>query len=163
MKTFGIPAILVALLSTGLLAGVYYAYSTSVMLGLGHSDDRTFVEVFNRINVDIVNPMFMFSFLGSVLFTGIAGALYLRSDQRAVLLWVGVAFALNLLSLIISAAFNIPLNDKMAKVGDPATANFAALRKDFESAWTTWNIVRGLINTAAFGALGWALVQAGRG
>ncbi|MEC3914857.1 anthrone oxygenase family protein [Nocardia sp. CDC160] len=159
----GVIALLVALISTALLAGTYYAYATSVMLAFHRLDDKTFVEVFNKINVVIVNPIFMLSFLGSVVFSIIAALFFFRADYRPILLWVIAAVVLNILSLAISGIFNIPLNNHLA-TADTATApiDYAGLRHDFETPWVAWNVVRGLVNTAALGVLGWALVQYGR-
>ncbi|MGW4242379.1 anthrone oxygenase family protein [Nocardia sp. NPDC004722] len=159
----GVIALLVALLSTALLAGVYYAYATSVMLGLHKLDDKTYVEVFNKINAVIVNPAFMLSFLGSVVFSIVAALFFLRADYRPILLWIIVAVVLNILSLAISGIFNIPLNNNLA-TADTATApiDYAGLRHAFETPWVAWNIVRGLVNTGAAGAIGWALIQYGR-
>ncbi|MRH88062.1 DUF1772 domain-containing protein [Nocardia sp. SYP-A9097] len=151
------------MVTTGLLAGVFYAYACSVMIGLGKFDDKTYVEVMNKINVVIVNPVFMLSFLGSVAFSILAALLHLRSDLRPVLIWVGVAVALNLVSLIVTSGFNVPLNDQLATATDAqGVVDYAGLRKDFEMPWLTWNIVRALANTGALAVLGWALVQHGR-
>lgn len=162
--TFGVISLIAATVTTGLLAGVFYAYACSVMIGLGKFDDKTYVEVMNKINVVIVNPVFMLSFLGSLGFSVLAGVFYLRADLRSVLIWIAVAAALNLLSLIITSGFNVPLNDNLATATDaaPGLADYAALRKDFETPWLTWNIVRALANTGALTALAWALVQHGR-
>ncbi|WP_228566194.1 DUF1772 domain-containing protein [Nocardia sp. SYP-A9097] len=158
-----VVSLIVAMVTTGLLAGVFYAYACSVMIGLGKFDDKTYVEVMNKINVVIVNPVFMLSFLGSVAFSILAALLHLRSDLRPVLIWVGVAVALNLVSLIVTSGFNVPLNDQLATATDAqGVVDYAGLRKDFEMPWLTWNIVRALANTGALAVLGWALVQHGR-
>ena len=44
------------------------------MRALAGTDDRTFVEVMQRINVVIVNPWFLISFLGSIAAHGRRGA-----------------------------------------------------------------------------------------
>ncbi|GAB3208703.1 DUF1772 domain-containing protein [Nocardia tengchongensis] len=161
--TLGAVSLIIATVTTGLLAGVFYAYACSVMIGLGKFDDKTFVEVMNKINVVIVNPVFMLSFLGSLAFSILAGVFYLRSDLRPVLIWIAVAAALNLLSLIITSGFNVPLNNNLATATDAqGLVDFAALRKDFETPWLTGNIARALANTGALTALCWALVQHGR-
>ena len=43
------------------------------MRALAGTDDRTFIEVMQRINVAIVNPWFLISFLGSIACTAAAG------------------------------------------------------------------------------------------
>ncbi|MCM6775653.1 DUF1772 domain-containing protein [Nocardia sp. CDC159] len=157
--TLGTISLVAATILTGLLAGVYYAYGTSVMLALRQVDDRTFVDVMNRINVVIVNPLFLLSFLGSVVLTGVAAALHLRGDQRQVLWWILIALALNVISLFISFGGNIPLNNQLA---DVSGGDFAALRQRFETPWVRLNLARALANTGAIGFLAMALRASGR-
>ena len=48
----------VAVLAVGLMAGFYYAYACSVMLGLAQTDDRTFVTAMQAINASVRNAAF---------------------------------------------------------------------------------------------------------
>lgn len=162
-NVLGVISLIIATVTTGLLAGVFYAYACSVMIALGKFDDKTYVEVMNKINVVIVNPVFMLSFLGSLAFSILAAVFHLRTDLRPALVWIAVAVVLNLLSTIITSGFNVPLNDHLATATDAESiVDFAALRKDFETPWLTWNIIRALANTGALAALAWSLVQHGR-
>ena len=56
LELFRSGALAAATLTTGLMAGLYYAYAYSVMLGLSRTDDRTFVSAMQQINVAILNP-----------------------------------------------------------------------------------------------------------
>jgi uncharacterized membrane protein len=42
--------------TTGLMAGLFAAFSYAVMPGLARTDDATFVRSMQRINVAILNP-----------------------------------------------------------------------------------------------------------
>ncbi|MUL75312.1 DUF1772 domain-containing protein [Mycobacterium sp. CBMA226] len=160
----GVTALIIAVVTSGLLAGVYYSYAVSVMPALGAFDDRTYIDVMNKINVVIVNPPFMLTFLGSIGFTALAAAFYLKPDARPVLIWIGIGLALNVASLAITSAINVPLNNKLATAAASTTpADLATLRDQFESTWVRWNVIRGLANTAATGVLGWTLALAARG
>jgi uncharacterized membrane protein len=65
--------------------------------------------------------------------------------------------------VVVTFAFNIPLNDDLKKAGDPSRIeNLAAVRDDFVTPWVAWDIVRTLASTAAFCSLAWALVLRGR-
>jgi uncharacterized membrane protein len=164
-QPLGTTAVIVALLSSGLLAGAYYAYAVSVMPALGTFDDRTFIDVMNKINVVIVNPPFLLTLLGSVGFTALAGAFYLKPGARPVLIWIGIGLALNIASLAITSVINVPLNDKLATAaaGSTSATDLASLRQQFESSWVRWNMIRALANTAATGILGWTLAVPVRG
>ncbi|MBF4997674.1 DUF1772 domain-containing protein [Nocardia sp. BSTN01] len=157
---FATGSLIGATVTTGLLAGVFYAYASSVMPALRQLDDRTFVDVMNRINTVIVNPVFMLSFLGSVAFTGLAAVLYWRTDQRTVLWWVLLALALNVISFLITSGGNVPLNNQLA---DTSSGDFTTLRHQFEGPWITLNILRALANTGALGVLAWALRTTNKG
>ncbi|KQY33606.1 MULTISPECIES: DUF1772 domain-containing protein [Nocardia] len=151
-----------ALLSTGLIAGVFYAYAISVMPALARTDDRTLIDVMQKINVVIINPWFMFGFMGTVGFTALAAALHLGKEQRSTLIWIGIALALNVIAFAVTAGLNVPLNDALAAAGDPASiADTASVRADFEATWVRWNIVRAVVHTAAFLVLCGALFAAG--
>ncbi|MEV4154273.1 anthrone oxygenase family protein [Nocardia salmonicida] len=151
-----------ALLSTGLIAGVFYAYAISVMPALARTEDRTLIDVMQKINVVIINPWFMFGFMGTVGFTALAAALHLGKEQRSTLIWIGIALALNVIAFAVTAGLNVPLNDALAAAGDPASiADTAAVRADFEATWVRWNIVRAVVHTAAFLVLCGALFAAG--
>ncbi len=136
---------------TGLLGGVYYAYASSVMPGLAKLDDRAFSAAMNHINVVIVNPVFLLSFLGAPALNVVAAAISWRRGSRTSAAWITGAALLNLVGLGVTAAVNIPLNDQLAAGGD---------RAGFESAWVAWNIVRALATTGAFAALTVGLLTA---
>ncbi len=57
-------------LGCGLMAGVYFAFSTFIMTALGRLDQAAGIAAMNAINVDIVRSLFMPLFLG----TTVAGA-----------------------------------------------------------------------------------------
>ncbi|QKW51628.1 DUF1772 domain-containing protein [Streptomyces buecherae] len=164
LRTLHTVALLAATLTTGLMAGLFAAFSYAVMPGLGGSSDRTFVEAMQKINASILNGWFMFCFLGGIAFTALALALSLRSGaDRAALPWIIAGLVLYLAMFVITSGVNVPLNDQLAKAGDPARiADLAAARRDFEARWVTWNTVRAVTNIAAFAVLAWALILHGR-
>jgi len=152
-----------ATVTTGLLAGLFYAFAISVMPGLANTNARTLIDTMQQINVAILNPWFLISFVGAPVFTLIAAALHLRSDGLPVLWWVVAAWALHVVTIVITIAVNVPLNDELAAAGSPdRIAGLAAVRDRFEAPWVRWNVVRAVTSTAAFGCLAWALALRGR-
>jgi uncharacterized membrane protein len=151
------------IVAMGLFAGVLYAFAVSVMPGLAHTDDRTFVDVMRRINTAIQNPVFFASFFGALIFTAIAALLLRRSRSRDAAKWTVYALGLYLLALAVTSAANVPFNDQLAKAGaSGAITNLAAVRRHFETPWVVWNVVRTLACTAALGCLCRALLLHGR-
>ncbi|GAA4724189.1 DUF1772 domain-containing protein [Phytohabitans rumicis] len=141
-----------ATMTTGLMAGVFFIYANAYMPGLGRTDDRTFVGAFQATDRAIINPLFMGLFFGSLVLIGLAALLYLGEGA---LPWIVVAFVLYLVTVGITVAINVPLNDALKAAGDPDTiGDLARVRKDFnEARWVAWNWVRVVLSTGAFGCL----------
>jgi uncharacterized membrane protein len=156
--------LLLATLTSGLVAGVYLFYAHTVMPGLGRAGDRTFVAGFQALDRAIVNPWFMATgFLGAPVLTVVAGLLHLGESLRPVLWWVVAALVLDLVTIGITAGVNVPANDRLKAAGDADTIDVAAVRTEFDEArWVRWNRVRVVLSVASFAALAWALVLAGR-
>ncbi|MGK5681449.1 DUF1772 domain-containing protein [Actinoplanes sp. URMC 104] len=161
MNAVRVTALIAATMTTGLMAGVFGLYQHTVMVGLGRTDDRTFIGAFQALDRAILNPWFLLSFVGALLFTAVSA--FLGPGRRA-LPWVLAALVLYLVVFAVTVAVNVPLNDALKAAGDPATlADPAAVRAAFDEArWTAWNLLRTLATTAAFGCLCWSLVAHGR-
>lgn len=144
-----------ATVAMGLFAGLFYAFSCAVMVGLRRVDDRSFVAGMQGINVGILNGWFALSFAGAGVLTLAAGALHLG---RSGLPWIVAGFVLYAAVLVITFRFNIPLNDALDAAGLPdSPVELAAIRERFEDAWVRWNLVRTLASTGALACLAVAL------
>lgn len=161
LRTF---VLILTTMTTGMLAGIFVHWSNTVMRGLKGVDDRTFVESFRSLDDAINNPLFLGGFTCALLLIVLAAALSLGADQRAVLVWVGIALVLYLVACVITFGVHLPLNEE-AHAGDGANGNvdYAAIRAQVDEAtWTAWNTVRALAVTGTFGCLMWALVLVNR-
>ncbi|MEV5203415.1 anthrone oxygenase family protein [Streptomyces sp. NPDC053720] len=162
MKHLQTGVLIAATLSTGLMAGLFAAFAYAVMPGLAKSSDHTFVEAMQSINKAILNPAFMLPFMGAIPLLGLAVVLAWRGHGRSALPWLIAALVLYLVAFMVTGGVNVPLNDQLARAGDPAHAGqLAAVRADFENKWVLWNVVRALLHTAAFACLAWALLVYG--
>jgi uncharacterized membrane protein len=150
---WGTAALVAAVITNGLMAGLFAAYSYAVMPGLGRSDDRTFVEAMQQTNAAILNGWFGLCFGGAVLFA--AAALLLHLGRPGVP-WIAAGLVLYVAVLVVTFRVNVPLNDALAAAGP----DLAAARAMFEGTWVRWNVVRAVLSTGAFGCLTWALVAA---
>lgn len=151
--------LITATLTTGLMAGIFFGFSCSVMLALARVDDRTYVVVMQRINAAIQNGLFGLVFLGALAATSIAVWRY--ADRPEVLRWLVAALAGYVVTLAITFTVNIPLNNRLDRAGPGARlADPGAARRDFEKPWVRWNNIRALTCTLAFGCLCAALLAA---
>jgi uncharacterized membrane protein len=144
-----------AVITNGLMAGLFAAYSYAVMPGLGRAGDRTFVEAMQQTNAAILNGWFGICFGGAVVFAAVAVVLH---RGRPGLGWIVAGLVLYVAVLVVTFAVNVPLNDALAAAGN---ADPAGVRARFEGTWVRWNVVRAVLSTGAFGCLTWALATAG--
>jgi len=142
--------LLTAATLTGLQAGTYYTWASGVMPGLARTDDRTFVHAMQEMNVAIVNPVFLLSFLGAPALACAAVAVSSLSARP----WVIAGAALALGTIAITAFGNIPLNNALDAAGPVSQiTDLATVRADFEGLWVKLNVARTLTATGALACL----------
>ncbi|MFB7123390.1 MULTISPECIES: DUF1772 domain-containing protein [Streptomycetaceae] len=152
-----------ATVTCGLTAGLFYGFSCSVMPALARAEDRTFIEVMQRINKAILNGWFVLGFVGALLATAAAVALHLPSDGHDVLPATIAALVLYIAMIGVTRSVNIPLNDELEAAGSPQRiADPAAVRSRFEARWVRFNVLRTLLSTGALACLAWALILNGQ-
>ena len=150
--------LLAATVLTGLMAGIYFAFSVAVMPGLGRSDDRTFVEAMQRINVAIQNGWFGLAFGGALVLGLVAAFQHWHGEGRPALPWIIAGVVLYVISLLITMGLSVPLNNQLAAAGSPGRIHdLAAVRARFEATWVHWNVARTLVTTASLVCLAWAI------
>jgi len=154
--------LLAATLTTGLTAGLLTAYAISVMPALSGADDRTVVDVMQRINVAILNGWFGIVFGGALVFGALAILTHLSPGGQPSLPWIVVGVAGYVVTLAVTAVVNVPLNNALAAAGPPdRITDPAAVRAAFEPRWVTFNIIRTVSAVAGFAALLWAMLLDG--
>ncbi|XXY50257.1 anthrone oxygenase family protein [Sorangium sp. So ce269] len=149
-------------LGCGLIAGVFFAFSSFVMPALAKLPPAQGVAAMQSINVVVLNR----SFLG--VFVGTAGAclilavvsLFSWSEAGSRLRAAGSALYV-IGTFLVTMARNVPLNDALARVS-PEAAAAAETWSRYVPAWTAWNTVRALAALASAALLTLALVQSAR-
>lgn len=163
METARSVLLVAATVTTGLVAGLFYAFSIAVMPGLARTDDRTVVETMRNINTAILNGWFLLGYVGALLLDVAALVLFaLERDAGGGLVQVAAATALYLGAVVLTARVNIPLNDELEQAGGSAApAGTAAARSRFEGPWVRANHGRTLLCGLSFLLLCLALVEQG--
>ena len=140
-----------AVLGSGLVAGIFFAFSTFVMRALGRLPENQGSAAMKAINVTVLNPWFFPAFFGTgavclpVAFLAFGSA---AGTHRVYLL---AACALYLLGcLLVTVAFNVPLNNRLESA-EPDSSGTEALWANYLSRWTLWNHVRTAASLAAAG------------
>jgi uncharacterized membrane protein len=151
-------SLVVSTLLLGLISGFFYTFSISIMRTLRGVDDRTFVDVMQKINRDVQNPMFFLTFLGSILF-GIITLILFLGQPFWVLLPVILSLAGYFVCFAVTVRGNVPMNVRLDRYGPvEKIADVPAVRKEFEDRWTRLNGIRAWASTAGFGAAVWAVI-----
>lgn len=150
MQTFIVNGLLwFSALGAGLIAGVFFAFSTFIMTALGRSGPAQGIVAMNSINTTILQSLFMPVFYGTTL-TSVALAVVALSrwdESRSVAAFAGaILYVLGM--FVCTVVYNVPLNNALAAV-DPASTEGAAVWTRYLHEWTFWNHVR---TVAALGA-----------
>ena len=144
-------------LGCGLMAGVFFAFSTFVMNALARLQPKQGISAMQSINITAINPLFMGIFLGTTAAcVFLAGSSLLNWYQpHAVFLLIGSLFYL-VGTLGVTILCNVPLNDALA-IADSDSANGASLWASYLTNWTMWNHIRTISALLAAAAITIAL------
>ncbi len=145
-----------AVLGSGLVGGIFFAFSTFVMRALGQLPQDQGIAAMKAINVAVLNPRFFLAFFGTgaVCLAVAFLALGATATHRAYLL---AGCALYLLGcVLVTMACNVPLNNRLA-LAEPDSAGAQAQWANYLSRWTLWNHVRTGASLAAAGFFAMAL------
>lgn len=132
----------VSVLGTGLIAGIFFAFSTFVMAALGRLPSANGISAMQSINVAVLNPLFLGVFMGTaVLCLALALSAIMRwSEPGAAYLLAGSALYV-IGTFVVTIALNVPLNDELAAV-NPQNGDAAGVWVRYLADWTMWNHVR---------------------
>jgi uncharacterized membrane protein len=148
---------LVAALGCGLIAGVFFAFSTFVMTALARRPSAEGIAAMQSINVVVLNPMFLGAFLGTAAVCGaavVAGLLRWQDPGAPYWLAAGVLYLVG--TFLVTIAFNVPRNNALAAVS-PTAPEAADVWTRYVRGWTAWNHVRTAAALAAAAAFSIAL------
>ena len=132
------------------MAGLFYAWSCSVMLGFARLKDREFMAAMQATNRAILNPVFFAAFLGAPVLLPISTFLNYGQSPRFTLL-----FAATVIYLIgtfgVTIFGNVPLNNTLDsfKPESATDEEVARQRANFERRWNNLNTIRTVSSTIA--------------
>jgi uncharacterized membrane protein len=145
-------------LGCGVVAGVFFAFSTFVMRALSRLPSAQGIAAMQAINAAAIPSVFFLTGLGTALgCVALGGWAVVEWDEPfAPYLLAGSALYLGG-AIVVTRAFNLPRNDSLATV-DPEGPDAAGRWSQYFAEWTVWNHVRGVGALAASAALIGALV-----
>src|SRR5262245_16098563 len=140
---------LLAALGSGLVAGIFFAFSAFVMAALRRLPAESGIAAMQSINVTVLNPLFFMVFFGTAALSLVLAitALLQWSEPGAFYLLAGSVLYL-FGCILVTMALNVPLNNRLATV-KPGNAEGTNVWTHYLSSWTAWNHVRTAASLAA--------------
>jgi uncharacterized protein (TIGR02246 family) len=132
----------VAALGSGLVAGIFFAFSNFVMKSLARVPPAQGIAAMQSINVVVLNRWFFALFFGTaVCCLALAITSFLRWQKPgAGYLLVGSLLYL-IGTILVTIACNVPQNDALAAL-DPTSSDAGRVWTNYLKNWTAWNHVR---------------------
>ncbi|MFD2261795.1 DUF1772 domain-containing protein [Lacibacterium aquatile] len=145
------PAVFLAALGSGLIAGVFFGFSTFIMKALSRLPAYQGIAAMQSINIVVLNPLFLGIFVGTALLSLflVGAAFWTWQNASPWLVAGGVLYGIG--CFMVTAAGNVPLNNALAPQ-NPTSPEAAAFWQQYLRRWTIWNHVRTLASLAAMGA-----------
>jgi uncharacterized membrane protein len=141
--------VVAGVLGTGLMAGVFCAFSAFVMRGLAALPPAQGVAAMNAINAAAVRPVFTTVFTGSAVLSAMIAVVTFvvwPDDGRTELLLGSALYVFG--AFVLTIAANIPRNERLARL-TPGAPEAAVYWPAYVREWTFWNHVRTVASAAA--------------
>ena len=133
---------LFAVLGCGIIAGVFFAFSSFVMEALARLKPPEGIAAMQFINITVINPLFMLVLFGTAVICLFLASFSLLKWHQPIAVYLLVGSLLYLVGTVgVTFAFNVPLNDALA-IAKPDSAEGASLWAKYLTNWTLWNHVR---------------------
>jgi uncharacterized membrane protein len=131
-----------AALSSGLMAGVYFAFSVFIMKAFDKIETAQSVAAMNSINEIILRSLFMPVFFGSSIISFllvVVAFVYWGEAGAGLALIAGLVYFVGMFACTV--VFNVPLNNGLARLG-PDSNNAQQIWSHYLITWTKWNHLR---------------------
>ncbi len=145
--------LVLAILFTGLMAGIFFIWTNAVTPGIGKLNDMGYLRALQSMNRIILNTSFRIVFIGAVIAVALVPLFYYKTFPNYIfwtfiavfiIYWIGV-FAVTFLG-------NIPLNRMLdnTNLETISIENAKTLRIAIETKWNNLNLIRTITSTISF-------------
>lgn len=136
--------LLAATFLTGLSAGLFYAWSVSVIPGTQKVGDHTYLETMQSINRAILNPAFFVVFFGSVFLLSLSSIYEFHTNKLA--FWLVLIASITYLTgtIGVTGLGNVPLNNELDRLDlyQVSREKLTEFRQYYESKWNQLHQIR---------------------
>ena len=148
--------LILAILFTGLMAGVFFTWSNAVKPGIGKLSDIEYLRAFQSMNRVILNNTFKLLFIGAVLATALVPFFYFHLYPSNIFWLLVSAFIVYWVGAFGTTVFgNIPLNEILDKttLETLSLEELKSLRTSIELRWNNLNLLRTISSLLTFSLL----------
>lgn len=139
--------IVASTVASALIGGVFFAFSVFVVRALTDLPPAQGILAMQRVNITVINPLFLGVFFGTALLLGVTTYFGRYSPQSFA--WLIGAFLIYLVGSVgVTMALNVPRNNRLASL-ETTSAEAAAYWPVYVREWLTWNHVRCIASLAA--------------
>ena len=139
--------IVAATVASALIGGVFFAFSVFMMRALAILPPAQGVLAMQRINITVINPLFLGVFLCTAPLLAVTAYFGRHSPQSFA--WLLAAFFIYLVGSVgVTMVFNVPRNNRLASLEATSSAA-SAYWPVYVREWLAWNHVRCLASLVA--------------
>ena len=141
-----------AVILTGLSAGLFYAWSVSVIPGTQKVSHEVYLQTMQSINRAILNPAFFFIFFGSIALLSIASVYQFHTSKLTFYLVLASAICYLIGTVGVTGLGNVPLNNQLdaLDLAELKNSKLAEFRTFYESKWNLLHQVRTICAMGSF-------------
>ncbi len=145
--------LIITTLFSGLMAGLFYAWSISVTPGIAKINDVSYLQAFQAMNRAILNPLFFVVFFGLVVLLPVLSYLSFQNSMSNQFWYVILATIIYFAGIMgVTIGGNVPLNNALEalQIESMTQEQMDEFRKGFESKWNRLNTIRTISSIATF-------------
>ena len=145
--------IIVAIISTGIMSGMFFTWTNAVKPGLGTLNNISYLTAFKAMNKAILNPLFYITFILPVLTIPISACMNYSSPNFYVfklLLACTLIYLFGVFMVTING--NIPINELLENTDlqKITETELSSLRDNIENKWNNLNLIRTISSFISF-------------
>jgi uncharacterized membrane protein len=138
--------------TTALIAGLFYAWSCSVIPGIVRLPDAAYLDAMQVMNRAILNPLFFLSFMGTVILLPVSTYMHYAQPVTTRFWFLLAATLLYCFGTFgVTVVGNVPLNENLDafNIKSASSEAITAQRTAFEKPWIKLHSIRTLASILA--------------
>jgi len=145
--------IILAIISTGVMSGIFFTWTNAVKPGIGTLNNISYLRAFKAMNKAILNPLFYIVFILPVLTITISAYINYGSPNFYIF---KLLFASTLIYFfgvfILTINGNVPINELLENTDlqKISETELSSLRENIENKWNNLNLIRTVSSFISF-------------